>query len=428
MSLEERRIYQESCTRCSQCKFVPMPESKKFSGICPSVDYGNFHAYSGGGKVITSYAILENKAEITPALIDSVYACTMCGACDTTCKTNMGENVEPLDTIYELRSFLAKNGSVPDTLKQMVEQLRAEGSHLGRRKERSRWASGLNIKNALENKVEVLFHVGGSMAFDQSQWPQLKLIVELLTRARVDFGIAFDEEQDSGGLAYDLGFRDEALALAAATLDRVKASGAKILLVACAEEFAAFKGLYSRVGVEFKKVQVMHVTQFIEKLLIEGALELESVPGRTVTYHDPCKLGRLSEPYEQWSGQWETVLNTVPVPSTKRPARYGNQGNYGAPRRLLGMAGVKILEMERNRQFAYCCGAGAGATEAYPKMAEQAALHRLEEAKATGASCLVTSCAGCERHLGEIARINAIDIEVRDLVGFVAGQFKGGKQ
>lgn len=424
MALEDRRIYQEACTRCSQCKFVPMPESKAFSGLCPSVDYGHFHAYSAGGKVITSYALLENKAAITSTLIDSVFACTMCGACDTACKTNLGENVEPLDTLYELRAHLAKEGHTPVALRQMVERLMAEGSHLGLRSARSRWAEGLAIKNAAHEPVEVLLHIGSSMAFDTQQWPQLKLLVDLLTWANVDFGIAFDDESDSGGLAFDLGSQAQAQTLARATQERVVQSGARVMVVACAQEYAAFKGIYPRLGVPLTSVSIVHSSEFIEALVRDGKLAMNSTAKRTVTYHDPCRLGRLSETYQPWGGEWQTVLNTIPVPATKRPVLYGNNGNYEAPRQLLGMAGIEVLEMQRNRQFAYCCGAGAGAAEAYGDMADQAALRRLEEAQATGANCLVTACAGCERHFAKVARAHGIEMEIVDVLTIVGEQFQ----
>lgn len=421
MSLQDRRQYQESCIRCSQCKFVPAPRSREFASLCPSIDHGQFHAYSGGGKVITSYALMEGKAAVTERLVDSVYACTLCGACDTACKTNEGDNVEPLDTLYELRAHLAREGQVPAPMKALVEGLRREGSHHGPRAERSRWAEGLGLKDATKSRVDVLLHVGGSSAFDRGQWPALRALVRLLRAAGVDFGIAFDAERDAGGLAYDLGFQDDARALALHQQGLLKTAGSRVLLAASAEDYAAFRNLYPRLGVALPDVRVVHSTDYLEELLASGQLTLQARREGKVTYHDPCRLGRLSEPYTPWHGQWITVLNTITVPDSPRPVLYGNGGNHEAPRRLLQrVQGLELVEMERNRQFAYCCGAGAGAAQAYPDMAGKAALQRLQEARATGAACVVTACAGCQRHLAAAAAANGIDLPVQGVLDVLA--------
>lgn len=422
MSLEDRRGYQEACTRCSQCKFVPFPESQQFSSACPSIDYGHFHAYSGSGKIITSYALREGRAKITPKVVDSVYACTNCGGCDIACKTNMGDEVEPLDTLYALREHLAKEGQVPPVHAQMMARLRQEGSHRGARAERSRWAEGLGLKDATREPVAVLLYVGGEQAFDRAQWPQLQALVRLLQSAGVDFGIAFDEERDAGALAFDLGFQDDARTLARHQQRLLQQSGARVLLVAGAEDFTAFRSFYPRLGVSLDPVRIVHATAFVEELLASGRLQLvaKQALGK-VTYHDPCKLGRVSEPMVPWKGQKITVLNTMVVPDSPRVVRFGNRGEYEAPRKLLRrIEGLELVEMERNRQFAYCCGAAAGVPEAYPEMAQQAALNRLREAQKTGASCVATACAGCQRHLADIARSNGLDIEVRGVLELLA--------
>lgn len=427
MALEDRRGYQEACTRCSQCKFIPMPDSQEFSGICPSIDYGIFHAYSASGKVITSYALREGKAKVTPKLVESVYACTVCGGCDISCKTNMGEEVEPLDTIYALRAHLAKQGHLPAALAQMIERLRQDGSHLGARTERSRWAEGLGIKDATREPVAVLLHVGADNAFDRAQWPQLQGLVRMLRAAHVDFGIAYDAESDAGDLAFDLGFQDDVLALAKHQQRLLQQSGAQVLLAASAGAYAAFRAFYPRLGVSLDGVRILHTTEFVDDLLKSGRLRLSAAAPLKATYHDPCHLGRLSEPYKSWNGKQITVLNTMVVPDSRRQVRFGNGGLYEAPRRLLQrIEGLQLVEMERNRQFAYCCGAAAGVAQAYPEMAQKAAVNRLREAQKTGASCVVTACAGCQCHLAATAAAHAIDIEVRGVFDLLATSLARG--
>jgi Fe-S oxidoreductase len=421
MSIEDLRVHQEVCTRCSQCKFVPMPESPAFATLCPSVDHGQFHAFSGSGKLITAYALSQGRATVNERLIESVYACTMCGACDTACKTNMGDLVEPLDTLYELRATLASDGHVPPAVTHAMQRIRQEGSRFGPRVDRSRWAENLALPDATRQRVEVLLHVGDDNAHDQAAWPQLHTVVRLLRQAGVDFGTAHDAESDAGGYAHDTGFRTDARRLAEAQAELLRRAGAKVLLTASAEAYAAFRNVYPRLGVDLSFVRVVHATDFLLELVETGRLAVRAARDTTVTYHDPCRLGRLSEPYQPWHGQWITVMNTLSVPDSPRPVRFGNGGNHEAPRRLLRrIDGLRLVEMPRNRLFAYCCGAGGGAAEAYPEMAQAAALQRLQEARSTGAHTLVTACSGCQRHLADVARAHGVDIEVQGVFDLLA--------
>lgn len=421
MSIEDLRSHQEACTRCSQCKFVPMPESPSFATLCPSIDHGLFHAFSGGGKLITAYALSQGRAAVNERLVESVYACTMCGACDTACKTNMGDLVEPLDTLYELRAELAAGGHVPDAVAEAMRCIRQEGSRFGPRSERGRWAQGLDLPDVTRTRVDVLLHVGDGNAHDRAAWPQLHTLVRLLRQAGVTVGIAHEAESDAGGFAHDTGFRDDARRLAEQMAERLQRSGATVLLSACAEAYAAFRHHYPRLGVSLHGARVVHATEYLLELIDAGRLVLSAAREVTATYHDPCRLGRLSEPYQPWRGRWTTVMNTLAVPDSPRPVRFGNGGQYDAPRRLLGhVQGLRLVEMERNRLFAYCCGAGAGAGEAYPDMARKAAVQRLQEARATGADTLVTACSGCQRHLSAVAANEGIELEVQGVFDLLA--------
>lgn len=399
MSLDDRTVYTERCTRCSQCKFVPLARSDAFASICPSMDYGQFHAFSGGGKVITSYAYNAGACEATDAMIDSVYACTMCGACDTACKTHMGDQVEPFDTLLELRARLAGEGHVPQTLQHLVEQLDSPTAPR-QPSESDSWHHGLGIKDAGKDKVDVLFHVGRENAADRAQWGGLRLIARLLTQAGVDFGIAYDDEADSGALAYELGYRDIAERLADTCFDQIARSGASILLVGGASDYAGFRNIYPRMARSLAAVRVVHTTEYIEELIGAGRLALEMMGKGKAAYHDSCRLGRRSEPYVPWQGQQIRVLNTLLVSDPPRHMHFGVDGNYNAPRSLLArIAGLDVQDFERSREFSYCCGGGCGVSEAYPEMADQAALQCLDEAASQGAEMIVSGSAGCQRNM-----------------------------
>ena len=145
-TLEERSDFLARCVRCSQCKFVPAPKSKAYASICPSIDYGNFHAYSASGQLINGLGLLEDKIQYTEEFLHSVQSCTMCGGCDSSCKVNYAELVQPLDSLYALRARIVRDGHAPATYRTLIDNLRNHGNKLGRpRAERSRWADGLSL-------------------------------------------------------------------------------------------------------------------------------------------------------------------------------------------------------------------------------------------------------------------------------------------
>ena len=104
-----------------------------------------------------------------------------------------------------------------------------------------------------------------------------------------------------------------------------------------------------------------------------------------VTYHDPCHLGRQGEPYVPWNGKEKKIFGQAVVYDPPRPRYNGAFGIYDPPRNVLrAIPGLELVEMERNREAAWCCGAGGGAREAYPEFTSWTASERLEEAASPG--------------------------------------------
>ena len=233
-----------------------------------------------------------------------------------------------------------------------------------------------------------------------------------MLQAGVDLGIAGAEESCCGGRAYELGYRGEAENYADDLLSRVKASGARTLVTPCADGYAHLKFLYPRMGKELG-CEVLHVTQYLQRLAQQGKLRLrESVP-LLVTYHDPCHLGRMGEPF---LADWREDKLQRPM-SLKRS---GRKGIFDEPRDLLtSIPGVELTEMERIREYSWCCGAGGGVLEAWPDFALWTANERLEEAKATGAEALVTACPWCVRVFRDAAAESGLELPVYDLADLV---------
>ena len=136
-----------------------------------------------------------------------------------------------------------------------------------------------------------------------------------------------------------------------------------------------------------------HISEIVQEALDAGRLRFSKPLQTTLTWHDPCLLGRLSEPYVPWQGEIKAFGRHVPAKAWRR----GQQGVYDAPRRVLGaIAGIEVVEMVRNEENALCCGGGGGVREAFPEQAQVTAAERIREATATGADTLVSSCPFCQ--------------------------------
>jgi Fe-S oxidoreductase len=159
--------------------------------------------------------------------------------------------------------------------------------------------------------------------------------------------------------------------------------------------------------------------EFIDQLIAQGKLKFTKSLPMSVTYHDPCHLGRLGEPYIPWSGVQTKILGGMTKHIPPKPRYNGARGIYEAPRRIiLSIPGVKLIEMERIKEFAWCCGAGGGVKEAYPDFSNWTAMERIEEARSTGAEALVTACPWCERNFIDGSSAGQ-QIKVYDLVELV---------
>ncbi len=411
MRLKELQNDMEGCSRCSSCKWVPFNQIKswRFAKNCPSVTRYNFHAYSGSGKMIMANSILQNRSEMNDDIADIVYHCQLCGACDAACKAYR-DDIDINEVLLELRAYCVENGFVLPEHLDVVESMKREDNTLGElKKDRGNWAEGLVLKNINEEKADVMFHAGCRFSYDPALRDTIRGIARMLLDAGVDLGIAGREEACCGGKAFENGYQGEGKTFAEDMIRRVIASGAKTLVTPCADCFATFTYLYARMGMKMP-VQVLHISQFMENLIKENKLELKHKIPMRVTYHDPCHLGRKGEPY---TGDW-TGKNKLKRPEHEK--RQGWFGIYDPPRNILrAIKGIELVEMERIREYSWCCGSGGGVLEAFPDYSMETARERLTEALSTGAEALVTSCPWCENIFKQAVEETRIDLKIYDV-------------
>ncbi len=420
MALEDYRALVQRCSRCSYCKWIPFAQVKswRFAKGCPSVEYGKFQSFSASGKLAVSLALLEDRIGYTDGLLDIVFQCMLDGCCDVACKV-CRYDLEPVEVMRQLRFKLIDDGQFPFQDIPLIDNLRKEDNTMMMPKaDRGKWAEGLDVKDLTQEKGEVVFHAGCRFSYDEELWRIPRTAVTLLRDAGVDVGILGRDENCCGGRLCDMGYRGEFLKYAENNIDAWTTAGVKTVVTACSDGYHAFKRLYPA-EMNFK-FEVLHITQFLDRLIREGKIKFTKKVPMTITYHDPCHLGRRGEPHVPWSGEQKKIRGQVLIYEPRKPRYNGAAGVYDLPRNLLkSIPGITLVEMERNREYAWCCGAGAGVRERYPEFSSWTAGERIEEATFTGAEAIVSACPHCERNFTDAIADRSGAMKVYDIVDLV---------
>jgi Fe-S oxidoreductase len=419
MALEDFAAEMDRCSQCSYCKWIPFDQMKswRFAKNCPSVSYNNFNSYSARGRYAVARSLLRGQSEYSETVRDIVYQCMTCGACDVSCKV-CRYNLEPLQMVRELKFRLVEDGQCLDEHKAIVDSLNKQhNTMLLPKTERGEWADDLDVPRLFSGKADILFHAGCRFSYDKDLWKSARTALLLLKKAGADVGIMGEQEICCGGRIYSMGYRNDFVRFAEANMKAWAKAGVKTVVTSCADGYHAFKRLYPELG---SRVEVLHTVELIDRLIKEGKLTLRSGFPLTVTYHDPCHLGRQGEPYIPWKGVEKKIKNEIIVYEPKRPRYNGAWGIYDPPREILtSIPGVELLEMERIREYSWCCGAGGGVREAYPELSLWTAAERITEAKATGAEALVSACPWCERNFMDAIGAQGDTMKVYDIVDLV---------
>ena len=417
MGLEQYKGDMEMCCRCSACKFIPLQKVAgfQFANVCPSISRFNFHSYSGGGRVNIGAAMLKDGFKYSDKLLHIVYNCQVCGACGVSC--NYAMDMEVTEPIQQFRIKCVEDGKTSPALDKVIAGLRQQGSMVPVAGKRGDWASGLNLKNAAREKVDVLYHVGCLTSYDKNMQKLARATAKILQKAGVNFGIAGDAETCCGGRAYQMGYKEDFLNQAKKNMAMIKEAGVKTVVTACADGYQAFKVLYDQYGLK-GNLEVLHISECIDNLVQSGKLKLSRKVDLAVTYHDPCRLGRLGEPWRHWEGKKRPGDRFVFDPP--KIYRRGSHGVYEPPRNVLkSIPGLKFGEMTRIKEYSWCCGAGGGVSDSNPEFAGWTAQERLEEARSTGAEAIVTACPWCERTFNEAVQGSGSNLKVYDIVELV---------
>ena len=240
-------------------------------------------------------------------------------------------------------------------------------------------------------KPEILFWVGSAGSYDDRAKKITRAFVKILHAAKVDFAVLGTEETSTGDVAKRVG--NEMLFQMQAMMNIEVLNGYEVTTIVTADphSFNTFKNEYPELGGNYK---VYHHTQYINKLINDGRLSINKgeLNGKTVTYHDPCYLGRANNEYD-------------------------------SPRDIIKNIGVNLVEMKRHKSSALCCGAGgAQMFKDAEKGDKEINILRTEDALETNPQIIATACPYCNTMMtdGIKAKEKEESIEVLDIAEMIA--------
>jgi heterodisulfide reductase subunit D len=385
----------DACTRCGECiKWCPtFTEKADLDAITPlrkieavrgffNQQYG-WRARLSGPRPLDTEAVRAHSA--------GTYDCTLCGRCGIVCPVH----IDTRSLWISMREMLVDQGMYPAQLDHLRDTITTHYNLSGDPNEdRLIWSENLpDVPEGVGGKeqAEIVYYVGCVSSFYPQSYSVPQGVVQVMDRAGLDFMTLGGEEWCCGFPLIIAGMGDAAVESIRHNVEAVRTTGAKRLVASCPSCYHTWKHDYARILGEPLGFEVLHTTELLEQVIDEGRLQFEPLE-QTVTYHDPCDLGRTS-------------------------------GIYEAPRNVIrALPGATFVEMEHHHEYSLCCGGGGDVEMADADLTAAVARTRIEEAKATEAKVLLSACQQCKRTLAIAARRDKVRVRVMDIVELVARQ------
>ena len=387
----------DACTRCGECvNWCPTYDaSGQDPGLAPRdkiLRWREFmnRSYGLKARLFGPKKLLDEEID---QFKEDLYRCSTCGMCGTVCESG----INTIELWECMRANLVERGNGPYGKQNMFLKLITEyhNPYMKDPKERLDWVpSDVTIKD----KADYLYF-GGCTA----EYRQKKLAfatARVLNHLGVDFCMLGEDEWCCCSALIRTGQHEKeeiARRAARANVEAIKKTGATKILYACAGCYRTSIVDWPRLLGEELPFEIIHIAEFLEDQIREGKIEWKASVDKTVTYHDPCHLGR-------------------------------HVGVYDPPRYVLeNIPGVKFIEMDRIKENQRCCGAGGGVKEGVPDLALGIAEARVQDALDKNPEILSSACPFCKRNLsdgrdslGEKGVAGAKELEVEDLIVLVA--------
>jgi heterodisulfide reductase subunit D len=361
----------EKCIKCGLC-----------SATCPISKELLLEKYTPRGKIQLSRYYSQGELDLTTRYQDIFAKCLLCGACVTTCPSGVELNKVFISMREEVAKKKGVHHKMEDLVRSLIVNYNISGEDNSKRGEWRDFLKDLPSHMYQKGKAEVVYFVGCVASFFPMVQRIPRNLVHILDSAHIDFTVLGGEEWCCGFPLIGAGVPEKAREMMKHNLEKVNELRAKRVVFSCPSCYRTWQEYYNT------DIELLHSTQLIEKLINEGTIRLGAV-NTTVTYHDPCDLGR-------------------------------NGGIYDAPRQILkSIPGLNLVELENRLAQSVCCGGGGNLEMADPVLSGTLAQKKLDEIKQTGAKTVVSSCQQCVRTIKSRARRQKINLDVRDITELV---------
>jgi heterodisulfide reductase subunit D len=374
-----------ACTNCCLC-----------ADVCPAVSATQDGRLSGAYRLAELRRLMRSRAGWFRRLFgkkaltedelkkfsETVYRCTLCGRCQEVCPSGLTLR----DLWFSLRQDLVHSSAYPKKVDMIGENV-AESHNVfdENNEERADWVEDLRDPpddGHVKDQAQVVYFTGCVASYFPMAQQIPMALAQVFDKAAVDFTLLGEEEWCCGFPLMGAGLRDRMDELVDHNISAVKAKGAQKVVFACPSCYQMWCEHYPQ---EF---ELYHVTQYLNQLITERRLHLKPM-NMTVTYHDPCDLGRGSR-------------------------------EYSAPRDVIqSIPGVNLVEMAHNRENCLCCGGGGNLEMIDAKLSGVIAGAKIQEVLDTSADAVITACQQCVRTMTTFVRRNKIKVDVLDIVQLI---------
>ena len=382
----------DACVQCGKCEAAcpafaagqPLNPKKLIQDLVVGMAGGTDAHFAGSpypGKPIGEHGGSAHQPIVNGLIdADTLWSCTTCRACVEECPMM----IEHVDAIVDMRRFLTlEKGATPNMGAQVLDNLIATDNPGGFAPGgRMNWAADLNLTLMCDTpEVDVLFWVGDG-AFDMRNQRTLRALVKVFKAAKVNFAVLGLEERDSGDVARRLGDEATFQALARRNIQTLAQYRFKRIVTCDPHSLHVLKNEYGAFGGDYR---VQHHSTYMAELIDAGGLNLSADSGGSVTYHDPCYLGRYN-------------------------------GEYEAPRAVLRALGIEVKEMQRSGFRSRCCGGGGGAPMTDIPGKQRIADMRMDDIRDTGAERVAVGCPQCTAMLEGVVEPRPLIKDIAELV------------